>query len=138
MENEVNESFEILLAACQTTNDNLAMAYKQLRDLLERLCRAQMQDESLQMTDLSARISFVSARAGLTVVEQNRLHTFRLTSNAILNRKEEPVREKLLRDIKTLASLYANFMKLRFPVRSIAYCLVPMQLISWLLRLRNR
>jgi len=32
-----------------------------------------MQDESLQMTDLSARISFVSARAGLTIVEQNRL-----------------------------------------------------------------
>ena len=94
MENEVNESFEILLAACRTADSNLAVAYKQLRDLLERLCRAQMQDESLQMTDLSARISFVSARAGLTIVEQNRLHTFRLTSNAILNRKEEPVREK--------------------------------------------
>ena len=103
MENEVNESFEILLAACRTADSNLAVAYKQLRDLLERLCRAQMQDESLQMTDLSARISFVSARAGLTIVEQNRLHTFRLTSNAILNRKEEPVREKLLRDAKTVA-----------------------------------
>ena len=51
MENEVNESFEILLAACRTADSNLAVAYKQLRDLLERLCRAQMQDESLQMTD---------------------------------------------------------------------------------------
>lgn len=123
MENEVNESFEILLAACQTTNDNLAMAYKQLRDLLERLCRAQMQDESLQMTDLSARISFVSARAGLTVVEQNRLHTFRLTSNAILNRKEEPVREKLLRDIKTLAFFIRKLYEIEIP--STLYRLLP-------------
>lgn len=115
MENEVNESFEILLAACRTADSNLAVAYKQLRDLLERLCRAQMQDESLQMTDLSARISFVSARAGLTIVEQNRLHTFRLTSNAILNRKEEPVREKLLRDAKTLAFFIRKLYEVEIP-----------------------
>ena len=31
------------------------------------------------------------------------LHTFRLTSNAILNRQAEPQREQLLRDAKTLA-----------------------------------
>ncbi|GAA6257978.1 AAA domain-containing protein [Bacteroides sp. f07] len=62
-----------------------------------------MHNESLQMTDLSARISFVAAKVGLSVVEQNRLHTFRLTSNAILNRKQEPVREHLLRDAKTIA-----------------------------------
>lgn len=55
------------------------------------------------MTDLSARISFVSAKVGLSVTEQNRLHTFRLTSNAILNRQQEPNREQLLRDAKTLA-----------------------------------
>ncbi|RAZ93402.1 hypothetical protein DK853_40455, partial [Klebsiella oxytoca] len=58
---------------------------------------------SLQMTDLSARISFVAAKVGLSVAEQNRLHTFRLTSNAILNRQQEPTREHLLRDAKTLA-----------------------------------
>jgi len=74
-----------------------------MRDLLERICRGQMQNESLQMTDLSARISFVSAKVGLSVTEQNRLHTFRLTSNAILNRQQEPNREQLLRDAKTLA-----------------------------------
>lgn len=38
-----------------------------------------------------------------STVEQNRLHTFRLTSNAILNRQAEPQREQLLRDAKTLA-----------------------------------
>lgn len=62
-----------------------------------------MPDGSLQMTDLSARISFVASKAGLSTVEQNRLHTFRLTSNAILNRQAEPQREQLLRDAKTLA-----------------------------------
>ena len=100
---EAIESYEILLAVCRAEDAYLAVGYKQMRDLLERICRAQMQNESLQMTDLSARISFVAAKVGLSVAEQNRLHTFRLTSNAILNRQQEPNREQLLRDAKTLA-----------------------------------
>ena len=100
---EALESYELLLAVCRAEDAYLAVGYKQMRDLLERICRAQMQNESLQMTDLSARISFVSAKVGLSVTEQNRLHTFRLTSNAILNRQQEPNREQLLRDAKTLA-----------------------------------
>ena len=103
MEHEEKESFELLLAVCHTEDAGMAAGYKQLRDLLERLCRAQMQEQSLQMTDLSARLSYVAVRVGLSVVEQNRLHTFRLTSNAILNRKATPRREELLRDVKTLA-----------------------------------
>lgn len=104
MENEeIKESFDILLTACRTDDAKLGMAYKQMRDLLERLCRNLMQNKSLQMTDLSARISFVASLVGLTVVEQNRLHTFRLTSNAVLNRKEDPTRDRLLRDVKTLS-----------------------------------
>ena len=101
--NEAIESYEILLAVCRAEDAYLAVGYKQMRDLLERICRGQMQNESLQMTDLSARISFVSAKVCLSVTEQNRLHTFRLTSNAILNRQQEPNREQLLRDAKTLA-----------------------------------
>ena len=101
--NEAIESYEILLAVCRAEDAYLAVGYKQMRDLLERICRGQMQNESLQMTDLSARISFVAAKVGLSVAEQNRLHTFRLTSNAILNRQQEPTREHLLRDAKTLA-----------------------------------
>lgn len=103
MENEGRESYEILLAVCKADHLQLTIGYKQMRDLLERLCRLHMHNGSLQMTDLSARISFVSAKVGLSVTEQNRLHTFRLTSNAILNRQQEPNREQLLRDAKTLA-----------------------------------
>lgn len=102
---EAIESYEILLAVCRADDAQLANGYKQMRDLLERICRSQMQNESLQMTDLSARISFVAAKTGLSVGEQNRLHTFRLTSNQILNRRIEPTRDNLLRDAKTLSFL---------------------------------
>jgi DNA helicase len=102
---EAIESYELLLAVCKAGEDELTVGYKQMRDLLERICRAQMQSGSLQMTDLSARISFIAAKTGLSVGEQNRLHTFRLTSNQILNRRLEPNREKILRDVKTLAFL---------------------------------
>lgn len=98
-----SESYDLLLAVCRADDSCLAVGYKQMRDLLERICRSQMQHESLQMTDLSARISFVSSKLDLSVGEQNRLHTFRLTSNQILNHTSQPVREHLLRDAKILA-----------------------------------
>ena len=120
---EAIESYEILLAVCRAEDAYLAAGYKQMRDLLERICRAQMQNESLQMTDLSARISFVSAKVGLSVAEQNRLHTFRLTSNAILNRQQEPNREQLLRDAKTLAFFIRKLLDEDIPLE--LYRLLP-------------
>lgn len=120
---EAIESYEILLAVCRAEDVYLAVGYKQMRDLLERICRAQMQNESLQMTDLSARISFVSAKVGLSVAEQNRLHTFRLTSNAILNRQQEPNREQLLRDAKTLAFFIRKLLDEDIPLE--LYRLLP-------------
>lgn len=104
------ESYELLLAVCQMEDAQFAVGYKQMRDLLERLCRAQMQNENLQMTDLSARISFLSAKNGLSITEQNRLHTFRLTSNQIMNRRLKPTRENLLRDAKSLAFLIRKLL----------------------------
>ena len=120
---EAIESYEILLAVCRAEDAHLAVGYKQMRDLLERICRAQMQNESLQMTDLSARISFVAAKVGLSVAEQNRLHTFRLTSNAILNRQQEPNREQLLRDAKTLAFFIRKLLEEDIPLE--LYRLLP-------------
>lgn len=120
---EAIESYEILLAVCRAEDAYLAVGYKQMRDLLERICRGQMQNESLQMTDLSARISFVSAKVGLSVTEQNRLHTFRLTSNAILNRQQEPNREQLLRDAKTLAFFIRKLLDEDIPLE--LYRLLP-------------
>ena len=112
---EAIESYELLLAVCKAGEDELTVGYKQMRDLLERICRAQMQSGSLQMTDLSARISFIAAKTGLSVGEQNRLHTFRLTSNQILNRRLEPNRENLLRDVKTLVFLVRKLSEENIP-----------------------
>ena len=103
MDSDVKEYFDLLFQACCADEASMEIAYRQLRELLERLCRTQMSDGSLQMTDLSARISFVASKLGLTVSEQNRLHSFRLVSNDILNHRTLPLREHLLRDVKTLA-----------------------------------
>lgn len=102
MEDEVKEYFDLLLAISRDATIPLVAAYRQLRNLLERLCHKEMPDSSLQITDLSARISFVASKLNLSLSEQNRLHTFRLTSNAILNGDATHPREHLLRDIKTL------------------------------------
>ena len=120
---EAIESYELLLAVCRAEDTRLAVGYKQMRDLLERICRSQMQNESLQMTDLSARISFIAAKIDLSAGEQNRLHTFRLTSNQILNRRLEPTRENLLRDAKTLAFLIRKLSDEDIP--DVLYRLLP-------------
>ena len=78
MNAEIEEYFYLLREVCRADDSSLGTAYRQLRELLEHLCRTQMTDSSLQMTDLAARINFVSSKLGLTVAEQNRLHTFRL------------------------------------------------------------
>ena len=103
MNAEIKEYFHLLKEVCRAEYPSLGIAYRQLRGLLEHLCRTQMTDSSLQMTDLSARINFVSSKLGLTVTEQNHLHTFRLTSNAVLNHRTIPSRDELLRDAKTLS-----------------------------------
>ena len=121
---------KFFLAVCKADHLQLTIGYKQMRDLLERLCRLHMHNGSLQMTDLSARISFVAAKVGLSVAEQNRLHTFRLTSNAILNRQQEPTREHLLRDAKRWLSSSVNFLRKIFHRNCIVCFPGRMQLIS--------
>lgn len=37
---EAIESYELLLAVCKAGEDELTVGYKQMRDLLERICRA--------------------------------------------------------------------------------------------------
>ncbi len=97
--------YDLLLAACRCTDGELRDAYRRLRELLEQLCRSQAEDGSLQMTDLAARIRHAASCLELSTGEENRLHTFRLLSNDVLNRRAQPTRDNLLRDAKTLAFL---------------------------------
>ena len=84
---DAREAYDILRAVCRADDSSLRGAYRQMRELLELLCRTQTEDGSLQMTDLAARINYVGAKLGLSGVEQNRLYSFRLTSNDILNHR---------------------------------------------------
>ena len=102
---QAREYYDLLLAACRADQPGWKGAYRQMRTLLELLCRMQAGDGGLQLTDLAARVNYAAASLGLTTAELNRLHTFRLTSNDILNRRAAPERGRLLRDAKTLAFL---------------------------------
>ncbi len=103
MNNEVQEYYALLSALIRQKDLPLIPVYRQFRGLLEHLCRTQIPEGSLQFTDLSARISFVSSKINLSVPEQNRLHTVRLTSNVLLNGEGNFSPEVVLRDAKTLA-----------------------------------
>lgn len=120
---EITEWFDLLTALAADETVPVQSAYRQLREGLEYACRTQMAESSLQMTDLSARISFVASKVGLSVGEQNRLHTVRLTSNDVLNHRLLPSREHLLRDIKTLAFFFRKLMDVEIPVK--LYRLLP-------------
>lgn len=103
MSNHTNEYYELLLEICVSQECTIKDKYRQMRSLLERLCRLSIQNEALQMTDLSARISYLAVSAGLDAAQQNRLHTFRITSNNVMNEREVVTQEQLMRDIRTLA-----------------------------------
>lgn len=97
------DNYDILLAAASCREDELKIAYRQLRELLEECCKSQLDETTFQKADLAASINYVAVKLNIDNVVQHRLHTFRLTSNAILNNQEEPTRDSLLRDVKTLA-----------------------------------
>lgn len=117
------EFYEMLLAVCRADALSLRDGYRRMRELLDCLCRMQLEDGRLQLTDLSARINYVAAKCGLSVVEQNRLHSFRLTSNDILNRRAEPQYAQLLRDAKTLAFFVRRLTRADIP--AALYSLLP-------------
>jgi len=125
MGNETNEYYNALIEIHYCPDTSLRAKYRRMRDVLERICRSQMQNESLQMTDLSARISFLVAKAGLSNAEQYRLHTFRLASNKLLNGKDEPREEDYLRDLKTLTFSIRKLFKQDIPLE--LYTVLPKQ-----------
>jgi len=99
----MSTAYDTLLTIATCEDSELKAAYRQLRELLEECCQTQMEADAFEKADLAARINYVAVKMHLGIAAQNRLHTFRLTSNAILNREEEPQRASLLRDVKTLA-----------------------------------
>lgn len=115
MSKQASEFYELLLEIYASNECSLKDKYRQMRSLLERLCRLSMQNESLQMTDLSARISYFASAVGLDGSQQNRLHTFRITSNAVMNDRQAASQELLMRDIKALTYTVKHLFKEPIP-----------------------
>ena len=97
MEEDIRELYEELLSLCKNEGCSL-QDYRTLRESFERVIRERMCAVGLQATDLAARINYLSSSVGLDGKMRNALHTFRLTSNDVLNHRKEPVKEEFLRD----------------------------------------
>ena len=99
----ITEYYEQLEEIALCDRGHLRDGYFRLRTLFEYLCRLLTQDNRFLITDLAARINLMASVCRLSQVEQHRLHTFRLTSNDILNHRKEPTRDTLLRDVRSVA-----------------------------------
>lgn len=109
------ECYQTLREICEFQEHDLSSGYRRMRELLELLCRTQLGGSNLQLTDLSARINYTASAISLSIRDRNRLHTFRLTSNAILNHERLPARNEWLRDVKTLAFFIQTLSGIAIP-----------------------
>lgn len=126
MNEEIAEYYEELYNLCAVEQEQpLARHYRQLREALERVMRQQMMGTGLQATDLAARINYVATQFALDGREQNQLHTFRLTSNDILNHRKEPSEQEFLRDLRAVAYAYRKIFHEDIPPK--LYTLLPKQ-----------
>lgn len=117
MNEEIAEYYEELYRLYAEQDQPLERRYRQLRESLERVVRERMQGSSLQTTDLAARINYVATQYEFESKEQNRLHTFRLTSNDILNHRKHPVQEEFMRDLRAVAYAYRKMFRQDIPLK---------------------
>ena len=103
MTEQVREIYIVLWTLCQEVERPLRHRYRALRECFERIVREQMQNVALQATDLSARINYLATQFALEDSVKNALHTFRLTSNDVMNHRKEPTSEEFLRDVASIS-----------------------------------
>jgi len=115
MTEEVKEIYMELWMLCRDTKHPLRHRYRSLREAFERVSREQMQNVSLQSTDLAARINYLSVQFSLKERCKNALHTFRLTSNDVMNHRKEPVVDEFLRDARSVADAYQGIFDTPIP-----------------------
>jgi hypothetical protein len=102
--------FEELYRTWTMTDAPLSHRYRRLRETLEQIIHGDMINLSLQATDLAARINYIAARFGLTAREQYDLHTFRLTSNAVMNRRRAATEQEFARDVRAIAMAFRKIL----------------------------
>ena len=109
------DAFGELWVLCVDQGHSLLHKYRSLRASFERIVREQMQNVSLQATDLAARINYIAVQFSFDSECTHALHTFRLTSNDVLNCRKEPVGRELLRDIRAVADAYVGIFSVPIP-----------------------
>lgn len=109
------DAFGELWVLCVDQGHSLLHKYRSLRASFERIVREQMQNVSLQATDLAARINYIAVQFSFDSECTHALHTFRLTSNDVLNCRKGPVGRELLRDIRAVADAYVGIFSVPIP-----------------------
>ncbi len=117
MDEETAACYEELYTLCVRQEQPLAYRYRRLRSAWERMADEGMQGSGLQSTDGGTRIHYLAARYGLDDNERQQLHTFRLTSNDILNHRKEPAATEFLRDVCAVARAYRKICGQPWPER---------------------
>ncbi len=115
MDQDVREIYLELWGLCTDEAQSLRHRYRALRDSFERVVRERMQGISLQTTDLAARINYMVVQYSLDIWCKNALHTFRLTSNDVMNCRKEPVADDFLRDVRSIAESYQTIFSTPIP-----------------------
>lgn len=98
----MNKHYAFLFEIYSLQEVSLSAKYRLLRGFLERLCQ-DVQPSHIQLADLAARINYLVSQYKIDTIQKNRLHTFRLTSNRILNQEQPAEISLILRDIRVLA-----------------------------------
>lgn len=106
MKEDIREIYLELWMLCKQAEHPLLSRYQTLRASFERIIREQMENVALQATDLAARISYLSTQFSLGASLTNALHTFRLTSNDVMNHRKKPIAEEFLRDLRAVAEAF--------------------------------
>ena len=114
MEEDIKELYEELISLCKNEACSV-QDYRTLRESFERVMREKMRNVGLQTTDLAARINYLSNSLSLDAKSRNALHTFRLTSNDVLNHRKDPAKEELLRDVRSVAVVYSCLFDIPLP-----------------------
>lgn len=98
MNEEIKEYYQELFFIYQGS-ETLTRKYRKMRELLERAVRAQIKQSSLQATDFSAHLNYVATLCNMDANELHNIHSFRLTSNEVMNHRHEPTENEFLRDL---------------------------------------
>jgi len=108
------EFFEELNEYHNDSNDSKAK-YSRMRSLLERIAKDLTSNDSVQFSNLFARLSFICSKKGLNKLKTYQINTFRINANNVLHSNYSPTSEEYLQDLKSLCNAISHFYDTEIP-----------------------